>query len=196
MSTSSGGNPDPATDQTVDALRQEIEELRRQLARHRAEIDTLRQLCSKDPLTGIANRRRFDEELMRRIASHERLGHSFALVLIDLNAFRSINERWGHVAGDRALRHVAQSLNAAIRATDLVARIGGDEFALLFPDTDEATAMSIVNRVARNMDWSIDADRTERLSWSAGGAVVEPGDTPESLLHRADRKLYDSKRNA
>jgi diguanylate cyclase (GGDEF)-like protein len=155
--------------------------------------DALRTSALTDPLTGVANRRSLLERIEYEISRHARMSHSFALVMLDLDGFKLLNDRFGHPAGDELLRDVASALTVAVRDQDTVARIGGDEFCLLAPETDArgaerlaARALQSVRRVTAGM---------EALGASAGTAAFpHDGDTAAALLHAADQRLLHAKR--
>ena len=153
-------------------------------------VAELREAASTDPLTGVLNRRAFAERFGHELAVARRSGRPFALVLLDVDQFKTINDRHGHAAGDAALVALAGALTRAVREIDSVARIGGDEFALLLPDTDDAGARDTAGRVT-----ALVADR--RLpALSAGAAVYGPdGFAMDDLVRAADAALYGAKRS-
>ena len=143
----------------------------------------------RDQLTGLFNRGFFDESLSRLLAGQDRAGTPFTLALIDLDDFKSVNDRYGHAAGDEALRFAAARLREAFREGDIIARYGGEEFAVLL-QTDRASA------VARLDAWRAGlcaAARIPRLSASVGVASLPEDGTTRALLETADRRLYAAK---
>ena len=138
-----------------------------------------------DALTGMANRRAWDEELPSALRRAERLGHSLSVVLIDLDHFKDFNDRHGHPAGDAALREIGMRWHGQIRDIDLLARIGGEEFGLLLPGCDAEAALETVNRLR--------ADMPEGLTASAGIVAWAIPLTAEQFLAEADRALYRAK---
>jgi diguanylate cyclase (GGDEF)-like protein len=161
--------------------------------RLREERDALRATASRDPLTGLANRRSLLERGEYEIARHSRTGRGFCVLMLDLDGFKALNDRFGHAAGDDLLREVAAALRRAMREQDTVARLGGDEFCVLAPETDAAgaqraltRAMAAVARVTAGVD---------TLAASAGAAVFpEDGTGIEPLLNAADQRLLELKR--
>ena len=121
-------------------LAAEVERLERELAAARAQMAALAARAEIDPLTDILNRRGFERELKRSLAYVKRYGTSAALIYLDLDDFKRINDRHGHAAGDAVLKAVAMVLTRHVRASDLVARLGGDEFAVLLWNLTEADA--------------------------------------------------------
>jgi diguanylate cyclase (GGDEF)-like protein/PAS domain S-box-containing protein len=153
-----------------------------------------------DGLTGIANRRRFDETLAREYRRHARGGATLSLVLIDIDHFKAFNDRYGHIQGDACLRRVAEALRQNVtRAGDLVARYGGEEFACILPETDAPAAAALAERLRRAvaaLDIPHEASPTAcRVTVSCGAATRRclPGGAPLDLLARADEQLYRAK---
>ena len=118
-------------------------------ARLERERDAMRRFALRDPLTGLANRRALDERLGYEIARHTRHGESFAVLALDLDGFKAVNDRFGHDAGDELLRETAAALVEVVRAQDTVVRLGGDEFCVLAPQTGQASADQLSGARAR-----------------------------------------------
>ena len=163
--------------------------VRERLARER---DALRASALSDPLTGVANRRSLLARIDYEIARHGRSRRSFALLMLDLDGFKLLNDRFGHPAGDDLLREVAAALARAIRDQDTVARVGGDEFCVLAPETDAAGAQRLVARVEASVARVVAG--VDVLGASAGAAVFpHDGTTADGLLHQADQRLLATK---
>ena len=157
------------------------------------ERDALRSAASSDPLTGLANRRVLLSRAEYEIARHARVRHSFAVLMLDLDGFKLLNDRFGHAAGDELLCDVAVALSRAMRAQDTVARIGGDEFCVLAPETDRPHTIPLARRIAATVREA--SAGIETLSASVGVAVFpDDGDTAAALLHAADERLLTAKR--
>jgi diguanylate cyclase (GGDEF)-like protein len=155
-------------------------------------IDALRDVALTDPLTGIANRRSLLARADYEVARHTRGRRRFALVMIDLDGFKRLNDRFGHPAGDELLCDVADALRRAIRGQDTVARIGGDEFCVLAPETDVAGTAPLAKRIAAAVAGTATGVRVRA---SIGIAVFpDDGRDVSSLLHAADERLLDAKR--
>jgi diguanylate cyclase (GGDEF)-like protein len=149
-----------------------------------------------DPLTEVLNRRGVMASLRREFERALRGGTPLSVLVLDVDAFKQLNDTCGHAAGDAALVRIARALTEAVRAVDLVGRLGGDEFIVIVPGGDQATARALADRIAR-LDVALEAgDRTARVSVSAGFATLEDGETIEQLLDRADRAMYRRKRLA
>jgi diguanylate cyclase (GGDEF)-like protein len=146
-----------------------------------------------DPLTGLLNRRGFDEHASRELAHLGRDGHSMALAIFDLDHFKHINDQWGHIVGDRVLVHMARLLTSESRAIDVAARLGGEEFAVLMPGGHQAGATGFAERVRRALA-TADCSDVPEVRVSAGITVtVDPLDV-QTMLERADQALYAAKR--
>src|SRR5438105_3048337 len=159
--------------------------LRERLERER---EVLRDVALTDPLTGIANRRELLARADYEIARHARGRHSFALVMLDLDGFKLLNDRFGHAAGDELLCDVAGALLHAIRAQDTAARIGGDEFCVLAPETDAPRTLPLAKRITEAVVGATTG--VETLRASIGIAVFpENGVSARDLLHAADERL-------
>ncbi len=150
-----------------------------------------------DGLTGIHNRRWLDETLHRMVRRHERNAGHLSLSLIDIDHFKSFNDRYGHAAGDHVLTVVATTLAANLRPTDLVARFGGEEFVIIFPDTDLEMAVRAADRVREAVAAEElampDGTALPRVTISMGVTQLAPGQTVPDLLKTADFAMYRAK---
>ncbi len=157
------------------------------------ERDTLRRDALSDPVTGVANRRSLLARADYEIVRHGRAGQSFALVMLDLDGFKQLNDRFGHAAGDDLLRDVAGALRRAMRAQDTVARFGGDEFCVLAPETDDHGTERLAAKVCQAVrDVSVG---TGTVAGSVGVALYPAdGRTAAKLMHAADVRLLEAKR--
>jgi diguanylate cyclase (GGDEF)-like protein len=187
------------TPQVQAALAQlftEIEELRKEVARMKAHLEAAEALADEDVLTPLANRRAFMRELARTIAFAQRYGGPAALVYFDLDGFKQVNDRFGHAAGDEALKAVAQRLQAHVRESDIVGRLGGDEFGVILNQADEATAVAKAAQLAGAIEGEPVAcgDYMVPLHVTWGVRAVNADATAESLLAAADAAMYVSKR--
>jgi diguanylate cyclase (GGDEF)-like protein len=158
-------------------------------------VDRLMASATTDPLTELANRRHFDERVVLEVKRAQRYGSSLSLLLIDVDRLKQINDQHGHEAGDAALRRVAAALSASCRATDLVARWGGDEFTVLAPGTDADEALRLAGRIREALRRGHGAFESSPTTVSVGVAhVARAGtDTPEGLCAAADSALYEAK---
>lgn len=177
------------------ALEQAAEERERLLVELRGKGRLLERQSREDALTGLANRRHFDERIGVEIERAQRYRHPLSLALIDLDHFKRINDNGGHALGDAVLVRIAGMLTEHFRASDLIARIGGEEFAVLFPETPVAGALNSVELLRQRMAASAHADLAPglRLSFSAGVSEWQPGEHRDVLMRRADACLYAAK---
>ncbi len=161
------------------------------VAEHRHAEAQLRQLATTDSLTGLVNYRRLIEVLRAEVARSGRTKRPFAVLFVDMNGLKRINDKHGHLAGSRALCRVAETLRRSCRTTDTPARFGGDEFAIVLPETGEEGGHLVLDRVAERL--AADPDRP-KVSVSGGVAVFpRDGDSPTLLLRAADQALYEAK---
>lgn len=159
----------------------------RQQANHLMSFTEVR----TDPLTKVRNRRALDETVESLLAMKQRYEQPFSLVIFDIDHFKRINDELGHLAGDRVLRGVADLLAEGIRQNDVLARYGGEEFVITMPQTDQATATMVADRLRDAISKTTIAD--VHLTLSGGVAEAIDGDDTASLLSRADQALYQSK---
>ncbi len=161
-------------------------------------IDGLCELSLRDTLTGLANTRHFMAVLEQEVDRVSRSGEIALLLLIDLDRFKSINDTCGHLAGDQALRAVAEVLAKNVRPMDTAARYGGDEFAVILPNCRPAAGRAIAERICEQVEQTavVLAEGTAlKLTASIGGAHISPWrkESSKDLLHKADSELYRAK---
>jgi len=159
------------------------------------QLELLRHDASHDALTGLLNRRSFDDLLSQASSRSQRYGWSFALALLDLDKFKVINDRHGHDGGDRVLRAIGAALRHTLRAGDIAARIGGDEFALILANSQSDSVDTIVRRLRAALGGILHAGQTGQPGFSVGVALSPDEATDVDELYRlADERLYESKR--
>jgi diguanylate cyclase (GGDEF)-like protein len=185
----------PPSRATVMRLAAEVDVLAAQLKDSRARIQELEARVDVDPLTDVLNRRGFERELKRSLAYVKRYGVSAALIYVDLDEFKPVNDRHGHGAGDLVLRSVAATLVRNVRASDVVARLGGDEFVVLLWNVggvDAAAKAADLEAAVYGtpVRWSAS---TLVVGASAGVALLGALDTPADILARADAAMYARK---
>jgi diguanylate cyclase (GGDEF)-like protein len=166
--------------------------LRQSIAQHESD-----EAAATDPLTGLANRARVNLALARALERGARSGQRSAVLLIDLNGFKQINDTLGHQTGDGLLRAVAEAMRRCVRDGDLVGRLGGDEFTVVLPTVgQDDRVLAVARRIIEALEQPfIVGDHPLQASASIGAAVCGPGElTPDDLLHRADVAMYAAKR--
>jgi diguanylate cyclase (GGDEF)-like protein len=160
-------------------------------------IAELRELAHTDPLTGLLNRRAFGQRLEQELHRAQRQGLITTLMLIDIDYFKTVNDTYGHSAGDHVLNQIAQVCRQTLRASDVIGRYGGEEFVILLPATDQAAAMLVAERLRQRIaQHEIDLGHDAlTLTASLGVVVVTPFDTtsPQQRLDQADQALYRAK---
>jgi diguanylate cyclase (GGDEF)-like protein len=176
----------------------ELQLLRKPILLEYEELEKLRHNAATDPLTGLKNRRMFEEYLGWEINFSGRYGTSFALLLLDLRRFKITNDTYGHATGDEILRSVARASVETIRGSDVSCRIGGDEFAILLPQADRASAEALAERIARKFEvYAKPLAPDTPVGIDYGIAIFpEDGEGPTTLFQSADRCLYESKQRA
>ena len=179
----------------AERLLAEVGRLRAQIAELENRVEQLDLLAHQDALVTLPNRRGFMRELERLVDRAKRYGESAALLYVDLDGLKMINDTFGHKAGDEALMQVAQLLVGGTRRSDVVARIGGDEFGLLLGHADEASAHETAGRLVdliADCDFMHEGDALP-LSVAIGVAMITSEDEPECIMARADEEMYRRK---
>jgi diguanylate cyclase len=180
----------------AERMRARIADLERETSDLNSKLANEKQGARLDPLTGVANRKSFDERLVQEMARRPRAAHPLAMLLWDLDSFKFINDSFGHRAGDRVLQSVASCFMAALRSGDFVARIGGEEFVVLLNGVRVGEAMRIANQVRS----AVEALRFHfrgtpvLVTVSCGITELQEGDAPEAAFDRADAALYRAKK--
>lgn len=173
-----------------------LRQVQAELRAARARIAELQRHVDTDFLVDVLNRRGFERELRRAMAYAKRYGANAALVYIDVNGLKPVNDRYGHLAGDGVLRAVARTLTDNVRMSDIVARLGGDEFAVLLwnlSERDAAIKTAGLEEAVAQTSVAIGAD-TVAVSAAAGFTMLRPADDPQQILERADHAMYARKR--
>jgi diguanylate cyclase len=161
------------------------------------ELEQLSELVREDQLTGSLNRRGLDDVLEREMARADRRKTPLCVAMLDLDDFKKINDTLGHAGGDLALIHLVRVVKETLRAMDVIARFGGEEFMIVLPDTPLEAASQTVTRVQRELTKRIFMHNNEKvlITFSAGVALRKAGEDQESLIRRADEAAYQAKRS-
>ena len=182
-------------DEDVERLVEEIGRLRAHVAQLEQRVEQLDQLAHQDSLIDLPNRRGFLRELERLIARAKRYDAKGAMLFVDVDGLKAINDSFGHRAGDEALIQVAGLLASGIRKSDVCARIGGDEFGILLESADEKSAHETASRLIDLVaGWELLHNGNELpLSVAIGVSLIQADDTAETVMARADQEMYRRK---
>lgn len=197
--TSKGESPivgDRLVDVTnPEALLAEVDRLRADIARLEERVTMLDRLAHQDPLIELPNRRGFLRQLDGLIDRVTRYGEPAAMLFVDIDGLKMINDSFGHQAGDEALIQVAQMLVGGVRRSDCVARLGGDEFGILLEHADETSARETAVRLVEHIAGSefCFEGTCLPLSVAIGVGIIEIGDSAEDVMARADQAMYEEK---
>lgn len=179
--------------QSLEALVAErTRELSRVNQQLQLQVDENRTLAERDALTSIANRYRLEKALLEECARAERFRRPLALIAMDIDDFKPINDRYGHAIGDQTLLRVVECLESCIRPTDLLARWGGDEFMVLLPESSLDTAKAMAENICARMR-TLPVQGDANITLSLGVAELAMGESPAALMARADQALYRAK---
>jgi diguanylate cyclase (GGDEF)-like protein len=186
----------PKVRDALMSLMAEVERLRREMEQIRKRLGDSEELADLDPLLPVLNRRAFVRELNRVVAYGRRYKESAGLVYFDIDNFKQVNDVHGHAAGDAALSHIAEIIAANIRESDIVGRLGGDEFGVILARTDEpsANAKAKALMLLMSMHPLLIGGEEIKLSISAGAIAITGDDEPLDALARADKAMYRTKR--
>lgn len=186
----------PTVNLAVSALLEKLDDVNRELSRTKENLAELERLVDVDCVAPIPNRRAFMRRLTWAITMHERYGHPSTILYFDLNDFKQINDQFGHAAGDLAIRHVSQLLSNTMRESDFLARIGGDEFAVIMYYAEEEAAKKRGAKIAEKLEKTplIFSGKRVHLSSAYGYYTLQSGDDAESALASADTFMYVDKR--
>lgn len=171
-----------------------------QIAKLSIELEDVRQQSSKDPLTGVANRRAFNLHLEQSISNALRTGESLCLVLADLDHFKNVNDTFGHLVGDDVLKVFASMIRKNVKGRDMVARYGGEEFAIILPKTQPQAALKLIDGIreqfgSKRLMLRQSREKIGQVTASFGIAAFESGLSSSQLVEKADVQLYRAKRS-
>jgi diguanylate cyclase len=182
----------------LDNVRNQLEESRLQVVQLQTNLERAEEAGLRDVVTAIGNRRFFDACFTDEVEKARRVGDHFCLALADIDRFKNVNDRFGHLVGDRLLRLFANILVQNVRGQDKVARFGGEEFALIFPGARLGEAVTAVERirvVLESKQWTIEpsGERISKVTASFGVAKLRADESANDLLRRVDERLYEAK---
>lgn len=189
----------PQLNGVIERLGRELEDAERTLARRnqalQKALEEVEALKRQDTLTGLANRRSLDDRITEEIGRWERYRRPLGLILMEMDDFGGVNENYGREVGDELLHHVATVITHSVRTTDLAARYGGLEFAMLLPETNEMGALIVAERLRMELEGQFILPMTRPLTASFGVAMLLPGESRQELCARAGRAVGYSKKN-
>jgi diguanylate cyclase (GGDEF)-like protein len=188
----------PRTRRALDRLEAEVHGLRQELEQARRQIAELEDLADRDALTPLLNRRAFVRELARVLSFAERYGLTGSLLYFDVNGLKQINDGLGHAAGDAVLSHIARILSGLVRDTDVVGRLGGDEFGVILAQSDGVAAAAKARELARAIQAEpvVHDGRAMRVRVAFGVHSFAAGERAKEALAAADRAMYLRKSNS
>lgn len=188
----------PKVREAIMTLMQEVADLRKSLDEMTKRFAAEKQLADQDPLLPVYNRRAFVRELTKAQASIERYHGTASLVYIDLNDFKLINDTYGHQAGDHVLYEFSTRLADSVRGTDIVGRLGGDEFGIILSHTDKEASSVLMGRFSKDLEMNpiVWENQPLRVTMSYGVATLSPGIDVEETMATADNQMYQEKRRS
>lgn len=184
------------TGEELSHLRQRAQEAEQEAQRLREELDRMSEMASHDLLTGVLNRKGLTDVAKGELSRADRGGSQPCLALLDIDDFKRLNDRLGHLKGDAALQHLARVAKASLRPQDAVARFGGEEFVIILPDTSVTEAVEVLTRLQRELSkqFFLEGEEHILITFSAGVIQRRPDESLEEALHRADQAMYTAKR--
>jgi len=177
--------------------RESVESSQEKIRKLQAELTQLSETVRIDQLTGVLNRRGFDEAIVKEISRSKRRDSKLSIAFLDIDNFKKLNDSFGHHVGDEALQLLAKTIQSTIRPTDVVSRFGGEEFVILLPETDTEQAVGTVMRLQRALTKQFFMANNERqlITFSAGVALFNKNETDAAVLSRADQAMYLAKKS-
>ncbi|HEY1631612.1 MAG TPA: GGDEF domain-containing protein [Rhizomicrobium sp.] len=187
-----------AMESRTQELEAKLQDSSTEIGELKSKLDDIRKESLTDPLTGIANRKAFDTELLQAMESARAHGEPLSLVMCDIDKFKQFNDTWGHQTGDQVLRLVGHCLSENVKGRDTAARYGGEEFAVILRQTARDAAMTLANQIrstveSKKLVKKSTGDILGTITISGGVAELAPSDTPTSFIQRADECLYAAK---
>ena len=182
----------------ASSLKKSLEQSKSQIDKLRSHLAEAQEVSMRDPLTSLSNRRRFDDSLARELADAREHGTPLCLVLADIDNFKKVNDHFGHTIGDEILKMFSRVLKDNVCARDTVARYGGEEFAVILPETEVERALQITERMRTQLEGmrlalNASGQAIGKVTASFGIAELSVGDDADTMVQRADEKLYQAK---
>ncbi len=182
----------------LQILNNKLEDTQKELERIKEERKKIEKEILIDGLTGIYNRRAFDNKIQEIIKLNKRYNTEYCLIILDIDHFKKINDKYGHRVGDNALNRIVKNIKLIIRDSDFFARYGGEEFAIILPETKLKNAANVaekIKKIIENIIFTYKKSETIKITISAGISELKKTDTPDSFIERADKALYFAKNN-
>lgn len=184
--------------QTNETLSQELKRSARTMEAMKKDMELIRKEALTDGLTSVGNRKAFDQEILRIAAEAKETKKPFALILLDIDHFKNFNDTFGHMVGDQVLKLVAKTLTDGVKGRDIVSRYGGEEFAILLPDTNSQGAFLVADKLRKDVESKKIINKNTgkpmaEITISGGVAEFAKTENIEALITRADEALYKSK---
>ncbi len=192
------GEMTPQVETAVMTLMAEVDRLKQELVYSQQKVEELEFIADEDPLVHVLNRRAFDRELNRALAYARRYTMTASFLYLDLNDFKQVNDKYGHGAGDEVLKHVGKVLAENVRSSDVVGRLGGDEFGVILVQADENVAMMKVEDLMEKISTApvVYNENEIFVSVSVGFAMFMADDDVDTLVARADKAMFEFKNNS
>lgn len=185
--------------QDTGKLKKQVNNSTKEITQLKNELEKARMVANTDELTGVPNRRGFNTIIKKLSETAQEENTPFALILIDIDFFKSINDKFGHLIGDSVLRYLAKQLDSETKGKDSIARIGGEEFVILLPQTEYQNALKLADTLRQKVaSFTLKVkgqDKPLKLTISAGVATYQIGEDIEKLIERADKALYQAKKS-
>lgn len=187
----------PKVRNAIMTLMAEVENMRNELETAHRRISELEKLADQDSLIEISNRRAFVREMTRMISYSDRYGINSSLLFLDMNDLKAINDTYGHKAGDLALVHVAKTMVGSLRDSDIIGRLGGDEFGIILPKASEENADAKARQILKKIEENplVFEDKKIPLKIAYGIYSLHSGISPDQALDHADKKMYSHKQS-
>lgn len=170
----------------IDSYNQMLTKLHRQ-------IEINKELSYIDSLTEIRNRKAYDEKIEELVSLYKRYGTTFSIAIFDADDFKEINDTYGHSFGDTVLKNIAKALQSSIRNGDMVYRIGGEEFIVIFPSTSLEESKTVIEKIRKKIDISLNTENKVKITLSIGLTEISGHDSKDSIFKKIDEFLYVSK---
>jgi len=185
-------------EEATHSLQSSLDTMAKEMTQLRQEVARLNDEASTDALTKVSNRRAYDIAIERAVSASKMNSTSLSLLMLDIDHFKRFNDQFGHVIGDKVLRFVASMLQKHVKGNDTVARFGGEEFAVILPETSYIDALSVAENVRKRISAQVLSDSAENkklgsVNVSIGVALYRYGESPEEFVHRTDKCLYKAK---